>query len=269
MGLLLKRIICTAVYMVVAGAAVTLFGLVINLVRGLWSFGFAMSKVVSAMTMNLQIWFYVGAGVMLVASFYNENIWKTKQPLLFGHPLFEKKAAGRVVETPAVLAAKAPVSAPVVENKPVVMQQPQVAIAEKPAGTGYYLSTQHGERLQVKPEDPIGSVCVTHPCPFCGQEASRGRSLNWIASECAKNDVAIFPCNSCERTLAVPSKIFVGTILEELREANYDPRLQQLNERAFSFEIMKVKTCDLLVKNWGEVIYAYNKGLPIEIELMK
>ena len=130
----------------------------------------------------------------------------------------------------------------------------------------WYLSKLNGERLSENPEEPLGAAGLTHDCPFCGNQASLGRALTWIASECVAHGAASFPCNSCGRYITAPAKIFLGDRLEEMKARNFDARLQQLNERGFSLSVQKMKAKELLIPNWGEVIHAVNKGLPVKIE---
>jgi predicted RNA-binding Zn-ribbon protein involved in translation (DUF1610 family) len=265
MGLILKRIFITVVYMLVAGAVMILFGLIVNLVQGLISFGFVLSRVAAALTKGLQIWFMMGAGVMLVASFYNENIWKTEHPRLFGHLLFEMKATpAKPVASPVPTPVVAPASVAV--NPPTEPEKLPIPALAQAGSAGYYLSTRDGEMWLGGPDDPIGAAGLTHACPFCGGQASRGRALNWIATECAEKGQAVFPCNSCSRNITIPAAVFISGCLVGLHSRCYDSRLRQLNQHAFAFAMQKMKPMELLVRNWGEVIEAVNKGLPCKPE---
>jgi predicted RNA-binding Zn-ribbon protein involved in translation (DUF1610 family) len=130
----------------------------------------------------------------------------------------------------------------------------------------WYLSTLSGQRLPENPDEPLGAAGLTHDCPFCGQQASQGRALTWIAMECAEHGAASYPCNNCGRFITAPGSLFLGDRLEELKARNYDARLRQLNQRGFSLSVQKMKARELLFPNWGEVIQAVNQGLPVRIE---
>jgi len=266
MGLILKRIMITIIYMLVAGAVMVLFGLIVNLVQGIIHFGFALSRIAGVLTNGLQIWFMMGAGVILVASFYNENIWKSKHPRLFGHLIFEKIAAPA---QPTVSSIIVPVAAPapVAINPPTGPEKLPGSASNQSGSAGYYLSNRHGERWPGGPDDPIGAAGLTHACPFCGEQASRGRALNWIATECAEKGQAVFPCNSCSRNITIPASVFIPGRLVGLQSRCYDSRLRQMNQRDFAFAMQALKPGELLVRNWGEVIEAVNKGLPYRAEI--
>lgn len=125
--------------------------------------------------------------------------------------------------------------------------------------TESYLCNTSGERFQGAPTDPIGRFyAIAHDCPFCGQKASTGRSLVWIASECKKKGEAIFPCQSCGRLLNAPSEIFIEESLEMLKEGDW-----------MFVDMGKMSQQVLLVQNWGQVLFAANKGGPIDLESLE
>lgn len=125
----------------------------------------------------------------------------------------------------------------------------------------YFLGSMSGERLQKKPDAPIGARGLTHTCPFCGKRASQGRVINWIASECILDGEAVFPCSSCGQTVSAPSAIFVEESLRKLSEKNFDPTTGRLNQRGLYLDIIKMSARELLVPNWGEVLEAWNKRI--------
>ncbi len=124
----------------------------------------------------------------------------------------------------------------------------------------FYLSDMDGKLFQGTSSDPIRNFhAINHDCPLCGQKASRGRSLVWIASECIQHGKAVFPCQSCGELLNTPSAIFVKGSLESL------------NQRPYAMiEVMReMSQQELLVQNWGQVLFAENKGGPIDSESLE
>jgi predicted RNA-binding Zn-ribbon protein involved in translation (DUF1610 family) len=125
----------------------------------------------------------------------------------------------------------------------------------------YFLSYRSGEKKEGNPDDPIANKGITHNCPFCGKQASKGRSLSWITSECIKKGNASFPCNSCGEIITISTKIFVENILEELAHKCFNPRIKQVSDFDLGNMIDQMKPNDLLVPNWGEVLDKWNKGI--------
>jgi len=126
--------------------------------------------------------------------------------------------------------------------------------------TEFYLCDLDGRRFQGTPTDPIGDFfAIAHDCPFCGQKASQGRSLVWIAIECIENGKAIFPCQSCGGLLNAPSEIFLKESLEILKES----------EEEMDMAMGKMSQQVLLVQNWGQVLFTANKGGPIDLESLE
>jgi hypothetical protein len=123
----------------------------------------------------------------------------------------------------------------------------------------YYLIDPSGERIDVNMAVPMVKKIV-HDCPFCGKQASKGRALNWIISECIKKGDASFPCNSCGQFISIPAKMFAGKCLEELKQKSLDPRSKQVNDFVLGNLINGMKPGDLLVPDWGEVLDRWNRG---------
>jgi hypothetical protein len=123
----------------------------------------------------------------------------------------------------------------------------------------YYLSDTQGGRFQGVADEPVENFFgVTHDCPFCGQRASTGRSLVWIASECITKGEVTFPCASCNEYITMPSAIFAEGCLDKLKQFS---NLYQA--------ITRMSQGDLLVPKWGEVMVAANKGGPIDLESLE
>lgn len=123
----------------------------------------------------------------------------------------------------------------------------------------FYLSDTQGKQFQGTTDEPVGNFFgVTHDCPFCGQRASTGRSLVWIASECIAKGEVTFPCASCNEYITMPSAIFAEGCLEKLKQ--YSNRYQA---------ITRMSQHELLVSNCGEVVFAANKGGPIDLKSLE
>lgn len=124
--------------------------------------------------------------------------------------------------------------------------------------TEFYLADMNGRRFEGVTADPIGNFyAITHDCPFCGKRASSGRSLIWIADECAEKGKVIFPCESCNKYITAPSEIFVEECLDKLRQS---PDMYQA--------IKRMSQSELLVPNWVYVLFAANKVGPVDLELV-
>lgn len=126
-----------------------------------------------------------------------------------------------------------------------------------------FLSTMSGEPFQGTEDDPVGDFFgITHNCPFCGNTASKDRSLVWIAGECIASEKVVFPCNSCGEYITVPSTIFPRETLEKLRDSD-------LYDLDLDVAIGRMSPRELLVPNWGEVILVANKGRPVDRESLE
>ncbi len=123
----------------------------------------------------------------------------------------------------------------------------------------YFLGSMAGDKLERKADAPLGVCGITHDCPFCGQRASQGRVLNWIAGECILAGEAVFPCSHCGRMISIPASIFVEASLKKLRQRCFNEADGQLNQRTLFMLITGMSARELLVPDWGEVILARNK----------
>ena len=119
--------------------------------------------------------------------------------------------------------------------------------------TRYYLSDSQGRRFQGAADDHLGKFShLTHDCPYCEKNASTGRSLVWIASECIKNEQVQFPCNSCSKLITIPAAIFHGDGLRKL-------------ERTSIQNIERMSPEELLKPNWVALVIAENMGEAVDV----
>jgi hypothetical protein len=125
----------------------------------------------------------------------------------------------------------------------------------------YYLTTKTGEKIEKNPDEPVGVCGISHPCPFCGNRASDGRALNWIAGECIQIGVAAFPCNSCGQMVSIPSKIFVPEGFKTLKQKSIDRATGVVNARMLYVALSQMLLRDILLPNWGEGIESWNNGI--------
>jgi len=122
-----------------------------------------------------------------------------------------------------------------------------------------YITDMQGKRFQGTENDALGNyTSIAHECPFCGKEASKGRSLVWIAGECIQKGHAVFPCISCSKWVKVPFQIFALGCLRKLKET---PSVQA------TLSTMPLK--QVLNPNWGNLILTANKGGPIDVSAME
>ncbi|MCD4709166.1 MAG: hypothetical protein K8S62_15695 [Candidatus Sabulitectum sp.] len=123
----------------------------------------------------------------------------------------------------------------------------------------FYLSDSKGRPLQGAADKPAGNYPgVTHDCPFCGQRASTGRTLAWIASECISKGKVLFPCNNCSEYITIPSDIFVEGCLEKLRKSSN-----------MNYAITRMSQHELFVSNCGELVLAANNAGPVDLESLE
>jgi hypothetical protein len=125
----------------------------------------------------------------------------------------------------------------------------------------FYLSDQFARQFTGGTDEPVGNfTTITHDCPFCGKRASEGRSLVWIAGECLEKDQGVFPCANCSQRILVPSTIFPEEGLKKLKTLRRADLFRAIGQMSLR---------ELLVPNWGEVIFTANKGGPVDPKSLK
>jgi len=137
-------------------------------------------------------------------------------------------------------------SNPLLENKGVVQKKKNdLKIKEKKSGrkVNGYLSDMQGNRFTGS--GPIGNFkAITHDCPFCNKNASMGRTLIWIISECVSKGRVSFPCNTCKKTIQISKSIFPEIIIKKFS-------VPFININA---ELEKMAESELLNPNWRYII---------------
>lgn len=112
----------------------------------------------------------------------------------------------------------------------------------------YFFCDTSGEPFGGAPDENLGNFCaVAHDCPHCGQLASRGRTLAWLALECHTKGKAVFPCMSCGGEIEFPARLFVPECLTNVA-AHFQPNA-----------LLRALTPDeVLANDWGEQLFAAN-----------
>lgn len=112
----------------------------------------------------------------------------------------------------------------------------------------YFFCDTAGEPFDGQAGDNLGNFCaVAHDCPHCGQPASRGRTLAWLALECHAKGKAVFPCMSCGQEIEFPAHLFVPECLAKVA-THFQPNALL---RAMTPE-------EVLAANWGERLFQTN-----------
>ena len=114
----------------------------------------------------------------------------------------------------------------------------------------YDITDAKGLSFQGSNVESLGqNIFISHSCPVCKGDASTGRPLVWILSKCVSKGFADFNCQKCETKLKIPSTIFRPKFLSEAKKS--DLIRSTISEYSIS---------EILVANWGEVIFSFNTG---------
>lgn len=83
----------------------------------------------------------------------------------------------------------------------------------------FYLCDTAGTRFTDESGEMLGNYCaIGHDCPVCGGTACRGRTLAWLALECAAKGAAVYPCMSCGAEIRFPRSAFVPECLDRISQ---------------------------------------------------